>query len=136
MIKKYSSNGDLISDSEYIDLEGNPIEKTPITHPYSFELHITYGKPNLPKGMVTDSAYTDRLSQWDYKKYDKCCKSVFGNKTPYWDSRKTEDIEKFLKLYFNDDTLKLIRISKCCNVSNGFPLWLFDWNSKKDEKGR
>jgi hypothetical protein len=116
-------------NSLYIDLNGNPVEKTKDRYPYSYDMYIMMGQPNIEP--TTGSCYSDRLMQWDFDKHDKCLEEVFGNKGQYWNNRKKEDIEKFLQLYFDKKDLKLIRVSEGCNVSNGYPYWFFEYNYSK-----
>jgi len=62
--------------------------------------------------------------QWDYKKFNECCKKVWGNEGQYFSNREPKDIEKFLSLYWNKK-IELTAIEECCNVSSGYPIWIF-----------
>lgn len=77
------------------------------------------------------SVYSDRMYQWDSNKFNTCCKKIFGNESQYFYSNRTvEQIEKFLRLYLKKN-ITLVRITRHTNVSNGFPLWLFDYYEQK-----
>ncbi len=71
--------------------------------------------------------YSDRLVQWDYKKYNELSKKHFGNEGQYWDNRGIKAIENFLSEYF-DKPVKLQRILKGENRSNGYPFWVFGYD--------
>jgi len=73
------------------------------------------------------SVYSDRLWQMNPKKYDSCCMKVWGNEGQTFYGREFNDIEKFLKLYTENNDLILCRVLQTENVSNGYPLWRFDY---------
>ncbi|MFW5847530.1 MAG: hypothetical protein ACOCVF_01240 [bacterium] len=79
-----------------------------------------------------NSAYTDRLYQWDSKKHDKFCKKHFNNTGQYWNNREPEKIEMFLRDYWNDQSIVLCSIIEYENQSTGYPVWRIDfhWNQK------
>ena len=64
--------------------------------------------------------YSDRLHQWDYEKYNRCCQKVFKNEGQQFYQRNPKEIEKFLSMYF-DKQIKLTAIMQGCNQSSGFP---------------
>lgn len=68
--------------------------------------------------------YSDRLHQWNDKKFNECCKKVFGDIGQMFFNRTPEDIEKFLSIYFNKSII-LTAIKEFHNVSNGYPYWGF-----------
>ena len=113
---------------KYLDNYDKPILRTPITHPYSYDGYVIYR--NGKNSEVTGSCYSDRMYQWNYEKFNKCCMDIFGNKGQYFDSRDPNLIEKFLQKYFDKSNLKLIYIMQWCNQSSGYPLWSFHWNEK------
>lgn len=110
-----------------INLAGTPIKRTKNEYPYSYDPFLIW-KGDYHKG-VGSVVYSDRLMQWDYKKFNKCCKKVWGNEGQLFYNRKPEDIEKFLSLYWNKE-IKLTAIEEGCNVSNGYPIWIFYYESK------
>jgi hypothetical protein len=113
--------------SQYHDLDGNPVEKTRDKYPYSYDPYVTY-QCNYKKG-ENHVVYSDRLWQWDYNKYDKCCMEVWGNRGQYFSNRSVKDIEKFLSLYFEKE-VSLTALMEGCNVSNGYPYWIFFYKDK------
>ncbi|MDF2881297.1 MAG: hypothetical protein K0R54_1854 [Clostridiaceae bacterium] len=69
--------------------------------------------------------FSDRLYQWDSKKYNSCHKKVFGNESQYFNNVNKDELEEFLKEYI-EVNVKVISIIECKNISNGFPYWRFD----------
>ena len=109
------------ANSRYVDLDGKPIERTPITHPYNFDDYVEW-KSGFTKG---DSAvYSDRLYQWDSKKYDECYNEIFKKSGQYFNSNNPSGIEKFLSMYFGKE-ITLTAILRGCNQASGFPYWVF-----------
>ena len=77
------------------------------------------------------TVYSDRLFSWDYKKYDECCQKVWNNKgQEFYRDRKEEDIQKFLRLYTEDDSLTLCRVVRYKRM-DGYSVWRFDYNTNK-----
>lgn len=112
----------------YIDEHGNPITKTKHTHPYSYDGFVQWrgGSNDEANGTV----YSDRMSQWDYEKNDALKKKHFGNVSDYFSGRQPKDIEAYLSDYFGKP-VKLILVMEYCNVSNGYPVWRFDYKTDK-----
>ncbi len=111
------------------DEHGNPVAKTPFTHPYNYDDFVSWrGGPNE---RVNGSTYSDRLRQWDEKKYNELCLKHFGNTGHqfYLNDRKPKQIEAFLRDYTNDQGLELIYIMQGCNKSSGQPIWTFLYRS-------
>jgi len=110
-----------------VDMDGKSVERTKEEYPYSYDVYVTWkGDYNKDKG---DCAYSDRLLNWDWDKYNECVMEVWGNKGQIFYNRTPKDIEKFLSLYY-DKEVKLTMIMEGCNVSNGFPYWIFFFGDK------
>ena len=69
--------------------------------------------------------YSDRLFQWDYEKHDRLCKKHFGNEGQYWNNRSPKSIQAFLRDYTENQELILVGIMEGCNLSSGYPYWVF-----------
>ena len=108
---------------EFIDLDGNEIKRNPFTHPYNYDEYVIWKAENFDKEKC-NAVYSDRLHQWDYEKYNRCCQEVFKNEGQQFYQRKPKEIEKFLNMYF-DKQIKLTAIMQGCNQSSGFPYWIF-----------
>jgi len=107
-----------------VDRHGNPVEKTKAEYPYSYDEYVVFRLGKNKEANFT--AYSDRLYQWNPKKYDKLCNKYFGSTAEYWNDRKITDIIAFLKDYFDAPELKLILLSETCNAAHGTPYWRFD----------
>lgn len=118
--------GERISFGE-LDEHGNPAERSRHSHPYSYSQFVQWrgGKNSEANGSV----YSDRLYQWDHAKHDELCEKHFGDRGQYWHDRAPEKIEAFLRDYEDSPSLKLIYIMQGCNVSSGFPVWLFNFHA-------
>ena len=46
----------------YFDLDGNPIERTPQTHPYSYEEFVVFKSQDFKTDDI--AVYHDRMLQW------------------------------------------------------------------------
>lgn len=115
--------------SDTVDEHGNPVKKTKMDYPYSYDGFVThrFGKNEEANHTI----YSDRLLQQDYTKTRGLMQKHFGNDGDYYDNRKPKAIESFLKELLGDENLKLIFIMEYCNVSNGYPLWRFDVKTSK-----
>ena len=112
-----------VVEPQFVDLDGNEIKRNPFTHPYSYDEYVIWKDENFNKEKYS-AVYSDRLYQYDYEKYNKCCQEVFENQGQRFDQRDPKEIEKFLSMYF-DERIKLTAIMQGCNQSSGFPYWIF-----------
>ncbi len=110
--------------NRYVNLEGKPISKTPETNPYNYDEFVLYKSDLYRKGQHAD--YSDRLWEYDHKHFESCTEKVWGNHGQYFGERASnpEKIEEFLTLYNRKPTI-LTAIVQGCNVSNGYPYWVF-----------
>ena len=108
------------------DLYGNPVERTPYTHPYNFDQHVIWKSKEFDKNKIYSAEYSDRMMEWDREKFARCTEEVFHNQKQCFDNRKPKDVEKFLIKYF-EYNLKLVAIEKCCNFPTGYPIWIFHY---------
>ena len=115
--------GKLYFDSRFVDLNGKPIERTPLSYPYNYDEYVIW-KDKIFNEEECSAVYSDRLFQWDYEKYNKCCQEVFKNQGQQFYEREPKEIEKFLGMYFEKE-IKLTAITQGCNQSSGYPYWVF-----------
>ena len=116
---------------QYLDLQGKPVKRTPETDPYSYDAYVTY-KSNefLPSDYWV---YDDRMRQWDWDKYHNAAKEVWPKGSPhYFYGKDPKDINKFLNLYYGKE-VKLTAIMTGCNVSNGYPYWIFVYRESEEK---
>jgi len=96
-----------------------------LSYPYSYDPFTVWGKRDETSNA---SVWTDRLLQWNYRKFRVLGKRVWktGGEMVWFNNMKkgnAEKVERFLRLYYNNPTIKLTRIVEYCNASNGFPVW-------------
>lgn len=108
----------------YQDLDGNPVKHTRLTHPYNYDDFVQWRCSGFRREDYPSAVYSDRLLSWDYDKFGRCAKEVWGSGGQYFSDRTPEEIEQFLSLYF-EKPIKLGAVMQGCNHSNGFPLWIF-----------
>lgn len=109
-----------------VDENGKPVKKTKLEHPYTYDgfVVLRLGKNEEANNTI----YSDRLLQWNYKRYNELSRKHFGNESQVWSDRiyNHKKIEAFLQDWCNDIELKLIFVMEYCNVSTGYPVWRFD----------
>lgn len=108
-----------------VDENGVHVERTPTSHPYSYDGHVLMGDMSGKK--ADDTVYTDRMLGWDRKKHDELCQKHFGNTGQFWDNRDWGSIENFMKDWTGNDKLELVRVMQYCNHSSGYPTWRIDY---------
>lgn len=125
--RKYGDETIISADGSYragyVDEYGNRIERTPMTHPHGYDGYVTHRAGENKE--VHSTIYSDRLSQWDYKKTDTLKRKHFGDAGDWWNTREPKAIQAFLSEYFSRP-IKIIFIMQYCNLSSGYPCWRFD----------
>lgn len=111
----------------FVDLDGNRVARTPWSHPYSFDEHVLWKSDDCQK---TDCfVYSDRMMSWDWIKFHESMKAVWPNgHGHYFDSDDHADVEKFMSLY-QGCPIRLTAILKGCNISNGYPYFVFGYRT-------
>lgn len=112
-----------------VDEHGQLVKRSKCEYPYSYDGFVTWrgGENKEANGTI----YSDRLLQWDYKKYNELSKKHFGNEGQIFYDRQPKQIEAFLRDWTGDENLRLILVMEYCNVSSGYPLWRFDYAKSK-----
>lgn len=109
------------------------------SHPYAYDPFTIWGKPAEHKE-CNGSVYTDRMEQWDYTKYRQLCQKHYraGESTyfrPFDNHNCRGDlIQAFMRDYFDDPTIRLLRVIEYCNWSTGYPTWRLDYVTTKESK--
>jgi hypothetical protein len=121
----FTPSGRIITNGS-TDAYGNPVERTKQKYPYSYSPYVQWQHDD-PKMIeqANGSAYSDRLYQWDSGKYNSSSQEVFGNEHQSWNNRSPKMIEQFLRVYWDDPSLILVKVIEHCNVSSGYPVWCF-----------
>lgn len=84
-------------------------------------------KEDIPTGMKRGADYSDRLYQWDWKKYNTLCEKHFGDRGQWFSQRAPKKIEAFLREYHGFAILVLLYIVEGENLGNGYPYWVFGY---------
>lgn len=116
-----------------IGWDGERIMRTPSSYPYSYDPHFTWKSERFE---TTDRAvYSDRLFQWNSKAFNEAVAAVWPDDPvgQMFHSRNPVDIQRFLCLYFSKD-VELTGVLQGCNVSNGYPYWIFAYRDIPDTK--
>lgn len=80
---------------------------------------------------MTGDGYNDSDRLWfaDSSKYNEVSRRLFGDESQlWWDSRSPQQVEQFLREYFGNPELVLVKIQKMYNISNGGPIWGFSYH--------
>lgn len=117
----------------YLDLNGKPVERTPWSHPYSYDDFVIYKNEDFDP--MDSMVYHDRMLQWDREAFGKAASEVWPNApgSQMFSGRKPEDINRFLNLYFGKE-VRLTAVLQGCNVGNGFPYWIFAYKEQDPEE--
>lgn len=115
---------------QYIDQYGKPVDRTPITHPYQYNSFIVYR--NGENDEVDHTIYSDHLYKFShgedsYEHYNRMTMKHFRDVSQQWhlSDRSPDEIEEFLKDYFNKPNLKLVYMMQGCHQMSGYPIWSF-----------
>lgn len=109
----------------FIGWDGTPVERDPHRYKYSYDPYFLYRADTFNPDTMSGE-YSDRMWEWDHDKFDRCVNAVWPDsrhgQSFYHDDPK--DITKFLELYFGYPVV-LHGILQGCNVSSGYPYWIF-----------
>lgn len=141
-VKNYISAYDNHSENGkrlFVDLDGKVIDKPKSEYPYNYSDFCTYNAPkDILKKLEDDKLnynnggiYSDRLFTQNPERYNNSMLEVFGNKSQYFDDKSPMKIEKFLQIFYQDESLVLRKIIESCNQSSGYPCWYFSFSQKK-----
>lgn len=106
-----------------IDADGELRTNNEYSSPYSFHEYALETRGD--KSKIDQWVYSDRLLQWDYDLTRKLMKEYFGESGDFYDHREFDDIQDFLRDRLCASELELISIRKGCNISNGYPYYIF-----------
>lgn len=114
-----------------VNIKGDKVRHTKFQFPYGYDQFLIWkGAYNQN---TDQSVFSDRMMCLDYERFNVCCIQTFGNDGQCFYDRKPADIEKFLSMYF-DKNIQLTGIEEGCNISNGYPYWVFYFRETKELK--
>lgn len=100
--------------------------RTPEQHPHSYDAHYLWrdfdkADREAMQAEEIQSVYSDRMMQWDSKKYEAARKA---SKAGWIENIDRRTAEKFIESYY-DGKMICVGFGKCCNVSTGYGIGLF-----------
>lgn len=110
---------------------------TPRDHPYNYDPFTIWGLARTSE-LRNATLYTDRLESWCPAKYAALAhKHYHSGSNDYvrpFDSYDCQGhlIERFLRDYFADPALELLRIVQQCNPGTGEVIWRLDVHATRD----
>lgn len=128
-IKEHASKGQVIIG--VTDEKGRIAVRTKHDHPYSYDPICQFLDSKVK---AEHTVYSDRMQQWDWKKYEECAMKV-RSKYPTGDfGTRQRRVELLLRLYCDDPSIKLACIVEYCNPSSGYTVFRYDYSSDKVSK--
>jgi hypothetical protein len=121
-------------DQDLLTRHNPPLSKE--EYPYGYDPFTIWGEARAHKE-CNGSVYTDTLFRDDCDKYERLALKHYGHGGFEGDTVfssyacKGPLIEAFLRDWFDDPELKLLRVIEYCNKSNGFHTWRLDFVQKK-----
>lgn len=115
--------GEVITTT-FVNLKGEPVERTPYTNPYNFDEYVVYISDKYKLNYPYCTEYSDRLIERDYHKFTTCYEYAFNHSGQLFYDVTPEVATRFLSKYLNRN-IELYAILCGCNVSNGYPYWVF-----------
>lgn len=121
-----------------LDAEGNKITRTRESNPYNFQDFVRWVNPKYlgqtnpntitpPEDQMLDAAYSDRLHSWDQSRFD----AAFAKHLPLgsggFRNGRPNAIQDFLRTYYDDTKLTLVKIIDCCNQATGYEIYCFSF---------
>ena len=114
-----------------IGWDGQVVTRTPSSHPYAYDAYFIWKSDAFRE---TDHAvYSDRMYSWNSKAFNAAVAATWP-KTPMsqmFGGKMPTDINRFLNLFYGKE-VELTGVLQGCNVSNGYPYWIFAYRNKED----
>ncbi len=119
----------------YCDLNGRPMERTPWSHPYSYDEFVIFKSERFDP--MDRMVYHDRMLQWDRGAFSRAVREVWPDKPhgQMFSGKEPKYINRFLDLYFGK-AVELTAVLQGCNVSNGYPYWIFAYKELGQEAAK
>ena len=96
------------------------------THPDSYSPFFHWKASD--RTVKDPCAYDDRMRQWKYDKWNEVCNALppVQNGMRRFEYQSQETLSKMLSDYYGE-TLVCTALVEGCNVSNGYPYYVFYW---------
>lgn len=62
----------------YQDLDGKAVKHTRWTYPYNYDDYVEWKCAGFRREDYPNAVYSDRMLSWDYDKFGRCVKEVWG----------------------------------------------------------
>src|SRR5262249_1554438 len=130
-----------VDDDADADLGRHDPPWTRQSHPYCYDPITIWGAPR-PSKECNGTVYTDRLDQWDRDKYARLAKKHYQSgdscyERPFdFPQCKGHLIERFLRDWFDDPKLRLLRVVEYCSPGTGYQTWRLDYVSAREDHVR
>ncbi|MFK4136474.1 hypothetical protein ACI2KR_29995 [Pseudomonas luteola] len=127
----YNTSNNIKYQHKILDAEGNIIVRCKQDYPYNFSDYVSWVKPGynkndpLQEGKKLSCDYTDRLYGSNAQLFDSLLKKHFAGEFQPWVYGRPEKIEAFLRDYYDDTSINLVKKVDCCNQATGYPIWAF-----------
>lgn len=100
--------------------------RTKAAYPYSYDPITIMDRSEFVKPNA--SVYSDRLFRNDMDKYNSLRMKHFGDIAQCtWSDSPPNLIEAFLRDYFGNPKIQIVKIIECCDQMSGFPVWYFSY---------
>jgi hypothetical protein len=100
-------------------------------HPYSYSEFFIYGDRQVIRSKGLEAVYSDRLQQWDYEKYERCCEEhPKAWRRPVGDRAA---MSAWMTAYMGKP-VDVVALAEGCNVSSGYPYWIVWFREKPVRK--
>lgn len=120
-----------LCENGFVGINGEPVERTPVEYPYSYDPYVLHKSPDCdPRNSCI--VYSDRMMQWNYDKYMNCIKMMpeEDQAGQMFHHASLRGVSLFLSYYY-------VKVCNCtailegCNVSNGYPYWIFYYTEEE-----
>lgn len=111
-------------------------QRTRDEYPYAYSPFYIWRDRSIPTGdygLIGDDIsanYDDRMRQWDGNKFADA-RDLTGRKS--FSSFTRKEASEFLTFYFGEP-VEALALAEGCNVSNGYPYWIF-WHRRIPAEG-
>lgn len=112
---------------EFLNLDGNPVERNPITNPYTYDPYVIYKDKTFDKSKVS-AYFSDRIEGWyDSETQEKALKKIglkrYGDSRERFSWSNPSHVKAFLSELKGKD-IRVSAIMQGANHATGNPYWI------------